>query len=345
MPSDEKGHTFDQLVNRLLVQPVSKNDTKFCAIFLALYRNFATPGQLLDAIVKRFQALDKNKALPIIRVISQLRYLAVLQQWVSCYPGDFAHPSTRRRMRRFVTRLATNRIFAVAAQEMIIDLEAVVEDDDTDWACCDRAREGSDFGGKSYQTVLDEDSGDEDYSKLLSGLTVSSGSQILYPLTPGSESLSLAPSSNYSMHTMMNNIEHSQSQARLLVPIPRIALGKPQWHQLMQADEEVIAKEITRIDWIMFSSIRPRDLVRHVTLSPDQKRLCKSLENVNRMTEHFNHVAFWVSNYILLRDKAKHRALMLEKMMKIARVSSRPRTFHLTGHATFRLHFPAVESS
>jgi hypothetical protein len=37
------------------------------------------------------------------------------------------------------------------------------------------------------------------------------------------------------------------------------------------------------------------------------------------MTEHFNHVAYLVTNYILMRDKPKHRALMLEKWMRIAR--------------------------
>ena len=82
--------------------------------------------------------------------------------------------------------------------------------------------------------------------------------------------------------------------------------------------EEDIAEEMTRIDWIMFSSIRPRDLVRHVSLSASQKESCKSLENVHRMITHFNHVAYWVSNMIILRDKPKHRAKALEKFMGIA---------------------------
>ena len=36
------------------------------------------------------------------------------------------------------------------------------------------------------------------------------------------------------------------------------------------------------------------------------------------MINHFNHVAKWVASMILLRDKAKHRAQMLEKFMSIA---------------------------
>ncbi|OTA15524.1 hypothetical protein BTJ68_15453 [Hortaea werneckii EXF-2000] len=71
------------------------------------------------------------------------------------------------------------------------------------------------------------------------------------------------------------------------------------------------------MDWVMFSSIRPRDLVRQVSMS--EKARCKSLIHVNRMIEHFNQVAAWVKNYVLFRDKPKHRAIMLEKMMRIGR--------------------------
>jgi hypothetical protein len=86
----------------------------------------------------------------------------------------------------------------------------------------------------------------------------------------------------------------------------------------MELEVDDVADEMTRIDWVMFSSIRIRDLVRHVSLSHDQKEKCRNLKNVNRMVSHFNHVAQWVSNMILIRDKAKHRAPCLEKFMQIA---------------------------
>lgn len=90
---------------------------------------------------------------------------------------------------------------------------------------------------------------------------------------------------------------------------------------MIDTPEEDIARELTRIDWIMFSSIRPRDFVRHVSLTTNQKKKCKSLENVDRMICHFNHVAFWVANLVLLRDKPKHRAKALEKFMAVTWVS------------------------
>lgn len=88
---------------------------------------------------------------------------------------------------------------------------------------------------------------------------------------------------------------------------------------LMDQPDDIIARELTRMDWVMFMSIRPRDLVRHVSLSSQQRSSCRHLANVQRLIDHFNRLAFWVSNLVLMRDKPKHRALMLEKMMRIAR--------------------------
>src|ERR1041385_6099644 len=73
------------------------------------------------------------------------------------------------------------------------------------------------------------------------------------------------------------------------------------------------------MDWIMFSSIRPRDLVRHVSVPSAPKKGKQKMENTNRAIDHFNHLAYWVANFILLRDKPKHRAIMMEKFMRIAR--------------------------
>ena len=87
----------------------------------------------------------------------------------------------------------------------------------------------------------------------------------------------------------------------------------------MEYPDDIVARELTRMDWIMFSSVRPRDLVRQVSLTKEQQANCKNLSHVNRMIDHFNQLAFWVENFILLRDKPKHRALMLEKFMRIAR--------------------------
>ncbi|KAL1606665.1 hypothetical protein SLS60_004072 [Paraconiothyrium brasiliense] len=342
LPSDENGYTFDQLVDRLLAQPMDKKDTKFVHMFLALYRKFATPGQLLEAILKRFEAL-RRRSPPVLRIIAQLRYLTIMQQWTSHYPGDFAYPSTRRTLRRFATALAGNREFAVAAAEILHDYEAITEDDDTEWACSDRLRAQNEQI-PTFHTVLDEDSDDDDFTKALGHMSMSSErlSIARSSMTGHSRSTQGTTGTTSSTQTLLHQVEMNERLARHLVPNPIKPLTKLQWRQFMEETEEAIAKELTRIDWIMFSSIRPRDLVRHVSMSAEEKKRFKSLENVTRMTDHFNHVHFLVQHYILMRDKHRHRALMLEKWMKVARELRKLNNYNSLGAVLAGINSTAV---
>lgn len=316
LSSREEGVTFDELADRLLAQPTSKADNKFVAVFLALYRKFAAPGQLLEAIVQRFDYPERQHDACMIKTISQLRYLSILEQWVGTYPGDFAYEKTQRRMRTFVGKLSQCRIFSAAAKEMSAHIDAVKEDDDTNWAYCDRDRTSSTgefrISLSSTASVLIDDPTFLD----VAATPLEGDTKVLGGAEPDT-SRSMSSSSLKSQHTA--NAETAQKQANLLQPIPRQRVTKIQWRALMEFSDEVVARELTRIDWIMFCSIRPRDLVRQVSLTKEQKAECKNLIYVNRMTDHFNQLACWVENFILLRDKPKHRALMLGKFMRIAR--------------------------
>ncbi len=317
-PSNEKGYTFDHLVDRLLAQPMSKADNKFIVVFLSLYRKFAAPSQLLGAIIRRFKTVCREEGTQMYRTIAQLRYLTVLEQWIGAFPGDFAHPRTRQRMSRFVHKLASHRIFSVAAREISADLESVAVDDDTEWACCDRDR----FAALANSTSQEDDSSEDEFSRVLNSSSISAEGAKIVIRDSTSSSQSAGGSTSSSSQTTLSTVENAQRQALILTPAPRVPVSKIQWHQLMEVPEEAVARELTRMDCIMFLSIRPRDLVRHVSIPADQKKKCRNLENVNRMIAHFNHLAYWVANYVLLRDKPKHRAQMLEKFMKIARVSN-----------------------
>ncbi len=321
------GISFDDLIDRLLSQPMSKSDAKFASIFLCLYRKFAAPAELLSAIISRFEKLENDDGAQILRISSQLRYLSIMAQWVADYPGDLAHPLTRRRIAAFITRLASYRVFAMAAKQIITQLEVVSEDDDTEWACSDTSRERA----NTIDSVLSlspvrndaNDGPDEIPKAVVSGSSSEEGAKSYSTRTSTTPSTSSSAGRSRSQSTsplqpVLSPVESAQRQAQLLIPIPKTALTKIQWHQLMDYPDDELARELTRIDWIMFSSIRPRDLVRHVSLSSEQKEKCRSLENVNRMINQFNHVAFWVANMILLREKPKHRAKALEKFMGLA---------------------------
>ena len=328
----EVGVIFDDLVDRLLAQPMSKSDLKFAPIFLCLYRKFAPPSSLIEAIVRRFEDLNDRNVPHLTRMTSQLRYLKILKDWASGYPGDFAHHLTRQVMTLFVQGLAASSEYATANKEISTYLDVVAEDDDSQWSCSDKSRSRANTT-ESFLTVssvqsaastlnadsptLTADSSTEDVVEQI-GLEKFQPTRISGTPSLGPSMSRLESQSTGSFQTHLNTLENAQRQAQLLTPLPRNLLTKVQWHQFMDIPDEAIARELTRIDWIMYCSIRPRDLIRHVSLASDQKDKCKSLENFNRMIHQFNHVAFWVANVILLRDKPKHRAKALEKFMGIA---------------------------
>lgn len=333
------GCTLEELVTRLLAQPLSKSDSNFAAIFLCLYRKFATPGELLEALLVRFEQLDLAESQHMIRISTQLRHLSILTQWVLGYPSDFAHPQVRLRLGDFIATLSHNRAFAVAAKEMRLQLEVGVEDEDAGWARSDPMPEKSENVEGLFRTLctnstastLLPDVTSDDPPREPDGSESKDADGMRKRPTRTSDAPSTSSSGGHSgkwsagsFQTLLNSVESAEREAQKLVPNPRTPLTKVQWHQFMDMLDEDVAEEMTRIDWIMFSSIRPRDLVRHVSLNAKQKEKCKSLGNVNRMITHFNHVAYWVSSMIILRDKPKHRARALEKFMNIAWVRSIP---------------------
>ncbi|KAI9748542.1 MAG: hypothetical protein M4579_007195 [Chaenotheca gracillima] len=323
---DGAGFTLEELTSRLIAQPVSKSDASFAAIFLCLYRKFASPQELLDAMLAYFEELSDCETQPMIRLSFQLRHLSIMSQWVTSYPGDFAATHVRQRLCRFVARLSSIRVFAVAAKEIAAQLDVEAEDDDNLWGATDRPRSErpstseSSMSNRSARsassTVQVVDDFTEDFSKEFKGFGLDDGDGT--PHSPPSRGDSINASSN-SVPTLLDSTDSAGRQARALEPRQRITVTKIQWRQLMEITEDDIAREMTRIDWIMYSSIRPRDLVRHVSLAPHLKDGCKSLANVNRMINHFNHVAYWVANMVLLRDKPKHRAQAIEKFMGVAK--------------------------
>lgn len=313
-PAKVTGVSFDDLVDRLLAPKMSKADQNFADVFLCLYRKFAAPHELLSAIRTRLGPVRTDRAVEhLVKIETQMRTIEVVAKWLSLYPGDFARSATRRSLEELIQQLSTEPVFVAAAQQMRVHLDhRVTLDDDTGWAKSDPA---------------DENEGKEGAGQRRSGVAESMSSLQLDDSGVPSQR---RPSQSSDLSALegrgargparlhFHSVEDYECEAATLVPSPILPLNKFRYHMFMELDAEDIADELTRIDWVMFSSIRIRDKVRHVSLSHDQKEKCRNLKNVNRMVSHFNHVAHWVSNMILIRDKAKHRAPCLEKFIVVA---------------------------
>jgi hypothetical protein len=324
-PAKVAGVTFDELVDRLLGQNMSRADNNFSDIFLCLYRKFAAPGELFGAIVARLDRIadDKNTHY-LTRTTTQLRIITVVAKWVTTYPGDFASPSTSAKLDSFIGTLAGEPVFAAAAQEMRTQLQSrVFEDDDTGWARTDadvEVESGNNIESAPASPVRRRTDPRDLIEEEVVGLHIDEGDEEMERKESRADSnLSGRPDSSHeSISASFHTVEDYEREAATMVPKGNLPLTKFRYHIFMDTSDDDFADEMTRIDWVMFSSIRLRDLVRHVSLPLEQKEKCKSLANVNRMINHFNHVAKWVANMILMRDKAKHRAQMLEKFMTIA---------------------------
>lgn len=340
--SAETGLSFDELVDRLISLPLSKQDQKFRSTFLCLYRKFAAPATLLSALISRFERNEMGNEDQLARMADQLRLLDVMAQWASDYPGDFAHPNLRKRILEFVAVLEKSHFYMFAAKEIGSQLDSNAEDDDIGWAYggdsdleeselvetfFDNSGRsspaavptGSTPGTNTYDT---EEEQDPIYS--MSALDLSSGPHDSTSRLSGTLSVSSNPDKSNGITSQsftLLSLDAAQKEALRLELTHKTLLGKLQWRIFMDTPEEEFARELTRVDWVMYNSFRPRDLVRHVSISGMDKDKIKSLTNVNRMIKQFNHLAFFVASLILLRDKPKHRAQALEKFMNIAVVS------------------------
>ncbi|PHH66453.1 hypothetical protein CDD81_7508 [Ophiocordyceps australis] len=304
------GAVFDELVDRLLSLRLTKADNNFFEIFLCLYRKFASPSQLLSAIIERIDGLRGDKVMHYLtKMATQLRMIEAVAKWVSLYPGDFARPASRRNLEALIAYLSTEPIFSIAARQMRYHLQFnVVEDDDTSWVNSDDIKDGPiiQFSftktSETWNCMNPFQLGDLTDNRPCNGSETSAGDK----------------QSNMSSQLQFGNQDDYERQAALLEPKNHQPVNKFRWRIFMDLSIDDVSDELTRIDWIMFSSIRIRDLVRHVSLSATQKAKCKSLRNVNRMVQHFNHIAKWVANMILVRDKARHRAQILERFIDVA---------------------------
>ncbi|KOS22585.1 Ras guanine nucleotide exchange factor A [Escovopsis weberi] len=301
------GESFDDLVDRLLAVRLCKADHNFAEIFLCLYRKFAAPRDLFSAILTRLDRVRNDKTTPyMVSTMTQLRFIETLATWVALYPGDFARPSTRRTLDNLITQLFPMPTFNYAARQMRKNLiHNVHEDDDTGWAHADNANEGDN------KELLSPELGE-----LGDGVAdLRLDDESLYGRQSGSLE---SGSGGSSTHVHLHNFDDYEREAARLEPTAHLPMNKSRFLVFMEISDDDVADELTRIEWVLFSSIRIRDFVRHVSLSASEREGCRSLKNVDRMINHFNHIAKWVANMILLRDKAKHRAQILEKFMNIA---------------------------
>lgn len=342
--STTDGLTFGELVDKLLAMPTSKGDQKFVPSFLCLYRAFATPLRLLMEIIDRFVRTETSNLVAFTKAGQLLRYLSILGLWTTHYPGDFADAKVRDMANTFVVTIEKTKSYAPAARQIANNLQTYVPDEDEDWGFRDGTKTTRSRSNTTSRALSNKPTNREHGSKqrpikdMNDDYDSNSDEYMPTPTSPRysgttSSASSLVRSSQISSQTSDNlhNLESARDHAKRLRTIPRNPVSKTQWHLFMSCSTEELAIEITRIDWTMYSAIRPRDLIRYVTTSSRQRAQTGRTDYIGLMTRHFNHFALFVSGMILLRDKPKHRAKMLEKFMDLAWKVRQLNNYHSLG--------------
>ncbi|KAL6078395.1 FtsK-like domain-containing protein [Balamuthia mandrillaris] len=75
-----------------------------------------------------------------------------------------------------------------------------------------------------------------------------------------------------------------------------------------------IAKDMTMLEWELFSAVEPREFLNHAWQKDDKQ---KRAPNICKLIDHFNHVSYWVATQILTKGN-KDKASLLKRFIKIA---------------------------
>ena len=330
--------TFEELVARVCFRDDPRKDAEFDFNFLVFYRFFASPLRLLNALISVYDTASSDDDVIDINVLPD-RVLQFLSQWITTHPGDFADESTHNRLEEFLVPFGQSSVFFSVAEQIRMASGKVAKDDDNAWSLPDAISASDCTPAVRSDSVLSLNSQCTSPTSLDAKLIFEAHTTLTVE--------AMGPS-----HTHTNSVDQSsipynityqaQRQSALLDPSSRVPFAKVQWRQILATPDNVIAREMTCIDWIMFNAIQPRDMVRHITVSTGERARFRELPNVTRMIEHFNHVAYWTTNLILFRDKPKHRALALEKLILVARKLRELNNYNSLGAIVAGIHGTAV---
>ncbi|KAI9608506.1 hypothetical protein H4Q26_004689 [Puccinia striiformis f. sp. tritici PST-130] len=347
------------IIDKFVFATVSGNEPSFVDQFLIVFRRFATPFEVLSALISRFEICH------------------VLMSWLEIYPGDFVQPATLTVLKAFNSLLVSVTWLLHYAIEIMPMIKTIgnMTDEDVGWALPDTTDESA------LKAVLDSASrgsvgadAHEDPALPTTPLTtgISLDGSMAYPHSDASPHVDTFPSnfmstdhvastaasspvnsfspqdqqqskstddhkSNDHLHHPLSSLDSTENFIASTLPLKSTLTSstfqsdhKSELKALLDSSvlllsipEEAIALQITRLEWNIFSQMKPRHLIRYVLAPRDPNNPRKALRDPNspiaKSTDYLNYLAVWLaSSMILIHDKLKSRARVLLKLMKVA---------------------------
>ena len=127
--------SIDELWDKLFHAAISRTDERFVTMFMVFYRGFATPMDLLEQMMARFDTLTaEDVADGLVHRFALIRLTNMLGDWVLDYPGDLSHPDAHALLIRYHRQLlqhpdtvhtASQIHAAIDATAHAVDLDAL----------------------------------------------------------------------------------------------------------------------------------------------------------------------------------------------------------------------------
>ncbi|EIW86690.1 ras GEF [Coniophora puteana RWD-64-598 SS2] len=302
--------TLDELLDKLVFLSVSGDDSNFISHFLLTYRRFATPRSLLLAMQKRMRQLDAIICDPMFACYAQMRICHLLDTWMDNFPHDFAVPGAASALNAVVKSIISKTYLLHYGADFLPFLERApgLVDKDASWSLkaettleepeelYDEEEEPLATDAQSATASLSASNSDDGASSPLSSRERKPSIQV------GSKTISVP-----SLHSQDDG-DKPMSEKVMLTKLRTLAMD------VLAADSNEIAEEITRIEVKLFLEIEPRDWLKY-TFSSSKKDPDDLIGQFNMLS---NHLADWVASLILCHDKPKQRARQIEKFLDVA---------------------------
>lgn len=318
-------------------------------MFMTFYRGFAQPIELLRQIISRFDALARGEKSDEVMIrYSLMKLTTMLGDWMHEYPGDLSSPETYGLLCDFFSRILRHdsTMHVAAPMQPLLAMVQDAPDLDAAWSknqdndkpssvaadvppikpSASRGRASSTSSSAQEAATRSPLLAVEGRQRSGSEVTHSSEDHHSYTSASGSSGAAVSASAAPTSGTSSGASSHALPSLGFPATMhDRKSLLRNTAAAILELKDEVVAHELTRIEWDLFSAIGPRDLLRHILVS----RELRSPESpVACSIAHFNYISGWVCSLILVHSKARQRARMLEKFIDIAGVLRRTNNYN-----------------
>nr|XP_019010932.1 uncharacterized protein I206_04237 [Kwoniella pini CBS 10737]OCF49713.1 hypothetical protein I206_04237 [Kwoniella pini CBS 10737] len=314
--------TLEELLNKLFAAIVTSQDELFVRAFAMTYRRFMKPQELIQQFLTRLKAVEGYDISRDVKNWTMMRLTGALVDWTSRYPGDLHDLTVQNTFKEILEFILHHTFMAHLTGELIMVEHSLPEviDLDLSW---------------SIKTISSS-SKESIHSRKALSTDLVIDTEILYAITDsplGEKGIILDDEAPDTPFSKEHNTHSTRSVSTSSLPVEHLKsdhsgrshsderifstdeMGFHKWAQafnlVTNMDPRSFAVELTKLQWNLFTAIRPRDVLRH--------DLGKETNGpVGKAILFFNHISRWVSTIILAHPKPKHRARIIERFIVIA---------------------------